>query len=295
MRNAITVMNAKGGVGKSTLTLTMAETLSVHHDKKVLVVDSDAHASISTMLISPDSFETIQGRGGSFVDYLIETVLKSAQRNWSAFVVTGVSDVDDARSIDLLLASSHLTLFEREVSKGNHETALRRAIRAFLSEARKAYDIVLIDSAPGLSLVTECWLREADFVLSPAKPDYLSSRGLHFLQQFGQRDAELGFAESLGVILSMKDTNSAEDERFEHWLRRNIKKRCFEQIIPRSGALQSAAYHCASARSFWAKYPGECGRGLRMLAAELLKRLDAAQMRTSEARCAEIGGDPRRG
>jgi len=52
MRNAITVMNAKGGVGKSTLTLTMAETLSVHHDKKVLVVDSDAHASISTMLIS---------------------------------------------------------------------------------------------------------------------------------------------------------------------------------------------------------------------------------------------------
>ena len=65
MRNAITVMNAKGGVGKSTLTLTMAETLSVHHSKKVLVVDSDAHASISTMLISPDSFETIQGQGGT--------------------------------------------------------------------------------------------------------------------------------------------------------------------------------------------------------------------------------------
>jgi chromosome partitioning protein len=249
------------------------------------------------MLTSPGWFETIQGQGRTFVDYLIDTVLKSAPKNWGTFVVKGVSDVDDARSIDLLLASSHMTLFEREVSKGNHEAALRRAIRAFLAEAREAYDIVLIDSAPGLSLLTECWLREADFILSPAKPDYLSSRGLQFLQQFGQRDADLGFAESLGVILSMKDPNSTEEERFERWLRLNIKNRCFEQIIPRSGALQTAAYHCAWSRSFWAKYPGECGRGLRKLAAELLKRLDAAQIRTSEAgkassaRRTENGGD----
>ena len=40
MRNAITVMNAKGGVGKSTLVLALAETLANDHDKKILVADS---------------------------------------------------------------------------------------------------------------------------------------------------------------------------------------------------------------------------------------------------------------
>jgi chromosome partitioning protein len=66
MGKAITVMNAKGGVGKSTLALTMAETLSVHQGRRVLVVDSDAHASISTMLMSPDWMRSIQAQGRSF-------------------------------------------------------------------------------------------------------------------------------------------------------------------------------------------------------------------------------------
>ena len=70
-------MNAKGGVGKSSLVLTLAETLSAHHAKRVLVIDSDAHASISTMLISPEWLATIQGQSRTLVDYLIALVLKT--------------------------------------------------------------------------------------------------------------------------------------------------------------------------------------------------------------------------
>ena len=299
MRNSITVMNAKGGVGKSSLVLTLAETLSAHHGKRVLVIDSDAHASISTMLISPDWLATIQGQSRTFVDYLIAVVLKAAPASWRTFVISNVSDVDDARSIDLLLGGGHLTLFEREVSKGGHEAGLRLAIRAFLAEARHAYDLILIDSAPGLSVLTECWLREADFCLSPAKPDYLSTHALQFLQQFGRRDAEMGFSESLGVVISMKDAYSAEDEQFDRWLRHHLKDRCFEQTIPRAAALQTAAYFSVRRRSFWAKYPGQTGRVLRQLATELLSRLAAAQARptttadmqgaTPEARADEAG------
>jgi chromosome partitioning protein len=280
MRNSITVMNAKGGVGKSSLVLTLAETLSAHHGKKVLVIDSDAHASISTMLISPEWLATIQGQSRTFVDYLIAVVLKgSAAASWRTFVISNVSDVDDARSIDLLLGGGHLTLFEREVSKGGHEAGLRLAIRAFLAEARHAYDLILIDSAPGLSVLTECWLREADFCLSPAKPDYLSTHALQFLQQFGRRDAEMGFSESLGVVISMKDANSAEDEQFDRWLRHHLKDACFEQTVPRAAALQTAAYFSVRRRSYWAKYPGQTGRILRQLASEFLARLAVAQAR----------------
>ena len=284
MRNSITVMNAKGGVGKSTLVLTLAETLATHHDKRVLVIDSDAHASISTMLIAPDWLRTIQAQGRTFVDYLIAVTLKATPADWRTFVVQDVSDVDDARSIDLLLGGGHLTLFEREVSKGSREADLRMAIRTFLAEVRDSYDIILIDSAPGLSVLTECWLREADFHLAPAKPDYLSTHALQFLQQFEQRDAQMGFSESLGVVISMKDVHSPEDEQFDRWLRHNIKNRCFEHAIPRASALQTAAYFSVRRRSYWAKYPGQTGKILRGLAAELLERLSAAEARGAEMR-----------
>ena len=223
MCHSITVMNAKGGVGKTTLVLALAETLSAHHDLKVLVIDSDAHASLSSMLLPGNWLATMQAQDRTFVDYLIASVLKGAPVDWRTFVVSGVSDVDDARSIELLLGGGHLTLFEREVSKGDREADLRQRIRTFLAEACEVYDLILIDSAPGLSVLTECWLREADFCLSPAKPDYLSTRGLQFLQQFGERDTEMGFAENLGVIISMKDAHAPEDEQFDRWLRHNLK------------------------------------------------------------------------
>lgn len=283
MSHSITVMNAKGGVGKTTLVLTLAETLSAHHDMRVLVIDSDAHASVSTMLLPNHWLDTVQGEGRTFVDYLIAAVLKGEPGNWERFVVSGVSDVDDARSIGLMMGGGHLTLFEREVSKGNHEGALRLAIRGLLAEAREAYDLILIDSAPGLSVVTECWLREADFCLSPAKPDYLSTRGLQFLQQFGSRDTEMGFAENLGVVISMKDQRAPEDDQFDRWLRQNIKARCFKQTIPRTTALQTAAYFSVRRRSYGAKYPGRTGRVLRELAGEVLDRLAEAEAREATA------------
>jgi chromosome partitioning protein len=277
MGQSITVMNAKGGVGKTTLVLTMAETLSAHHDMKVLVIDSDAHASVSTMLLPGHWLATIQAQNHTFVDYLIAAVLKRAPVDWRTLAVSGVSDVDDARSIDVLLGGGHLTLFEREVSKGSRESDLRQRIRAFLSEAREVYDLILIDSAPGLSVLTECWLREADYCLSPAKPDYLSTRGLQFLQQFGERDTDKRFAENLGVIISMKDPHAPEDEQFDRWLRHNIKSRCFKRAIPRTTALQTAAYFSVRPRSYAAKYPGKLGRVLRELADELLTRLAEKQ------------------
>ena len=49
MRNCIAVMNTKGGVGKSTLVLGLAETISAFHAKNVLVIDSDSQASVSTI------------------------------------------------------------------------------------------------------------------------------------------------------------------------------------------------------------------------------------------------------
>ena len=296
MRNTITVMNAKGGVGKSTLVLALAETLANDHAKKVLVVDADAQASISHMLLPQDRLEAAQGGGRTIVDFLIAAVLKPQPAKWQEFVLAGVSDVDDARSIDLLPSDTQLTLFEREVSKGEHERELRRVVGALLAEARLAYDLVLIDSAPGLSVLTESWLREADFYLSPTRPDYISTRGLKFLREFRERDAHMGFAESLGVVINMKDAHSAEDAQFEEWLRRDADNKCFRQTILRASPLQAATRFAERPRSFWAKYPGQTGASLRELAGEFAWRVAASQpgATVSAPRAAANGSQPDR-
>ena len=130
MRNTITVMNAKGGVGKSTLVLALAETLSAFHGKRILVIDADAQASISHMLMPQQQLTALQDEGQTLVDYLIATVLKGTSAVWRQHVIAGVSDVDDARTIDLIPCDTTLTLLEREVSKGDRETQLRRTFNA---------------------------------------------------------------------------------------------------------------------------------------------------------------------
>ena len=276
MRNVIAVMNTKGGVGKSTLVLALAETLSVEHKKNVLIIDSDAQASISSMLMTAANLHKLQSGGLTIVDLLVATVLNRAALDWSKFVVGGVSDVDDARTVYLIPSDMQLTLLEREVSKESMHSDLRRVISGLLSAVRDVFDVVLIDCPPGLSVLTESWLREADFHISPTKADYVSVSGLEVFRRFKGLNPEMGFAENLGVVVNMKDMNSTQDGEYDQWLRQKSENRCFTQAIPRASALQHAVQFNQSDRSYFAKYPGDAGTAIRALTMELLERMTAA-------------------
>lgn len=283
MRNSIAIMNTKGGVGKSTVVLALAETLSTYHGMNVLVIDSDAQASVSSMLMTPASLHQLQGNGLTVVDFLVASVLNDAPLEWPRFVVRGVSDVDDARSVFLIPSDMQLTLFEREVSKESLHSKLRATIRGLLAEVRKVFEIVLIDCPPGLSVLTEAWLREADFHISPTKPDYISACGLEVFRRFQALNPEMGFAENLGVLINMKDRLSPVDEEYQRWLMGNPENRCFAQTLPRMSVLQNAARFSPVERSYLAKYPGEAGQSVRAFAEEVLARLQAAAARPLRA------------
>ncbi len=273
MKKSIAVMNTKGGVGKSTIVLSVAETLSAYHGKNVLVIDSDAQASVSSMLMTVPNLYKLQSEGLTIVDYLVATVLNNTTPDWTRFVVRNVSDVDDARTVYLIPSDMQLTLFEREASKESLHERLRATIGGLLSEAQKVFDVVLIDCPPGLSVLTESWLREASLHVSPTKPDYVSICGLEVLRRFKSLNPEMGFATNLGVVVNMKDGLSPADEEYDRWLRENGDNRCFGQALPRSNAVQDAARFQSYERSYQAKYPGEIGHALRALTVEILERM----------------------
>lgn len=274
MRNSVAVMNTKGGVGKSTLVLALAETLSVFHGKSVLVIDSDSQASVSSMLMTTVNLHKLQSNGLSVVEYLITTVLNDAPAEWPRYVVRGVSDVDDARSVYLIASDMQLTLLEREVSRESLHARLRSSIGTLLAQVRPVFDVILIDCPPGLSVLTETWLREADYHLSPTKADYISTCGLEVFRRFRALNPEMGFAESLGVVVNMFDPASSADVQYLKWLQESPENLCFDTVIRRANVLQDAARFQLVDRSYAAKYPGAIGQSLRSLAAEFLARLE---------------------
>jgi chromosome partitioning protein len=276
MRNTIAIMNTKGGVGKSTLVLSLAETLSAQFGKNVLIIDSDSQASVSAMLLTAANLHRLQSDGLTIVDLLVASVLNNQAVEWPRFVVGGVSDVDEARTVYLIPSDMQLTLFEREVSKESLHGRLRTSIGGLLTHVRGVFDVVFIDCPPGLSILTESWLREADFHFSPTKPDYVSTCGLEVFRRFRSLNPEMGFAENLGVIVNMKDLHSQVDADYHRWLSSNPDNRCFSQAVPRASALQHASQLSAVERSYVAKYPGDSGTAIRAVAEELLARLAAA-------------------
>jgi len=269
-------MNTKGGVGKSTLVLAVAETLSAKFAKNVLVIDSDAQASVSLMLVSQGNLHRLQMEGATVVDMLVAGVLKNLTVDWHRFVIAGVSDVQESRTVFLIPSDMQLTLFEREVSKEQALVQLRTTVGALLKAVREIFDIILVDCPPGLSVLTESWLREVDFHIAPVVPDHISTYALEVFGHFKARNPELGFAENLGIVINMKEIESASDAGYERRLTENIANRCFPAAVPRTHALQHAIQLSATERPYDAKYPAEAGTALQAVCQELLNRLAAA-------------------
>ena len=285
-RSTIAVMNTKGGVGKSTLVLAVAETLTAIYNKSVLVIDSDSQASVSSMLMTSMRLHKLQSEATTIVDLLANTVLQHQPLDWPKYVVANTSDIDDASGLYLIPSDMQLTLFEREVSKESQHGALRATIQSLLDGVRSAFDIVLIDCPPGLSVLTESWLREADFHISPTKPDYISVCGLEVFRRFKSLNPEMGFAENLGVVVNLMDPNGAQDRDYDAWLRQRADNRVFTQPIHRSVSLQHITQFSPEGRSWLGKYPGAVGVAIKSIAGEILQRIAESERADAAAAAA---------
>jgi len=268
-------MNAKGGVGKSTLTMAIAETLAVFHNKSVLLIDADAQMNLSLMLMPPEALTESKKAGRSLAAWLAGNVLGYARTDWRECVIGGISDVDDARSLAIMPGDMDMTFVEREIAAKSALMRARQACRRLLDEAEEFVDFVMADCPPGISVITECWLRECDWHLIPIKPDILAVSGMEYLRRFRTQNPQLGFAAHLGVLINMKDTRSPIDQMTHEYLSKESDLRCFASAIPMIGHIQKAALFVREERSYQNKYPGAAGQALRDVTAEILERISA--------------------
>ena len=199
----VSIINYKGGVGKTTLTANLAAELA-RRGKRILAMDMDAQCSLTFSFVTPDYWESeLGGEEGQAGDRTI--------KKWFDGIVGDEGDViplDELVLRDLKarahlgdeggclhLIPSHLGLINIDLdlayllsgappSRLHQRRArvygrLRSQLNAYATEA--GYDYVLIDCPPNFNIVTKNAIVASDQILIPAKPDYLSTLGIDFL------------------------------------------------------------------------------------------------------------------
>ena len=216
MATTLAILSQKGGTGKTTLTRSLAEGLSLA-GLKVLTVDADPQGNLSEYYgIPADAFPTL------------------------GEVLTGTESALDAIHEDVLPAN--LGLAEAELilaGKMGRELTMRNALQG----VAPSYDLILIDCPPTLGLLTVNALVAADRAI-------LSTEAEHFSEQGAEQAVEvIGLArdnlnpglEILGVLLNIADMRTRHARETLESLRKQYGSMVFETVIRRSIAYPESA------------------------------------------------------
>ncbi len=276
---AIAVMSSKGGVGKTTISLGLAETLACRGAARILLVDADPQGSITGMLeLENDSPARERVTLASLLSAALERPGEPILSRNAAFepLVTsligiGGSDVDDAESLDILPVGSGLIELERQFTRRGREAELIDAVGSLLGALRKSYDLILVDCSPGLYLSTESWLCSCDFQIAPIKADRISLTALDLVFDFRRARKHDRISKWLGVVVNCFHNNEEERALLEK-IRTFNDLLIFDTVVPASLALQRVSIKQGFKRSYRAKYPGAAGDALTRLGTELLQR-----------------------
>ena len=188
----IAVANMKGGVGKTTTVVSLAEALAADDlGASVLVVDLDPQASASVCIAGDDHLYELIQEDRTLEAFLEKRLIKLERADLGEIVRTQISALThQGKQLDLSLlpCGPQLRIVERELlyeltSRDLSMNAIDGKIWQVFSKdfvsLKKAYDYIVFDCAPGISPVTEAAIRIADLVVVPTIPDYLSVYGLN--------------------------------------------------------------------------------------------------------------------
>jgi len=220
----VSVINYKGGVGKTTLTANLGADLAAR-GRRVLLVDLDPQASLTFSLYDLDDFEKQLARR-SMLQWFEAFVATGSAPPLATYVVAppAVNEAAAGNGGQLDLLASHLGLIEvdldlaaglggaRYLTRHPRFLPVHRVLADALADpAFDGYDVVLIDCAPNFNMVTRTAIVASDHLVIPARPDYLSTLGIDYLRarlstlvdQYAEVTGSSITPEILGVIHTM--------------------------------------------------------------------------------------------
>ncbi len=226
----ISIINQKGGVGKTTTTINLAAGLALQN-KKILVVDLDPQGNATTGLglsNSESSEETIYA------------VLNGTKKFFDVIKKTKFKNLD--------LISSNVDLSGLEVeTAGDSKRAfiLKEQISAYFKDSNDFYEYILIDCPPSLSLLTVMALVASNSLVVPLQTEFFALEGLTQLMKTIDR-VKVNLNQNLkikGILLTMYDKRNKLSSQVEREARDYFKEQVYSTVIPRNVRLSEAPSH----------------------------------------------------
>lgn len=181
----VSVINYKGGVGKTTITANLASEM-VRKNKRVLVIDLDPQTNLTFSYIKVEKWRSEYEKNRT-IKYWFDSIIDGTRP-----IPTFKDLIVKNNGIDLIC--SHLGLIDVDIelaaglSAGTERQHKNNFIKTFsyikneLITLKDEYDIVLFDCPPNFSIVTKNALIASDYYVVPAKMDYLSTLGINQLK-----------------------------------------------------------------------------------------------------------------
>lgn len=267
MGKIISLVNQKGGVGKTTTSINLASSLGIL-GKKVLLVDFDPQGNATTG-VGVDK--------GGLNATIYEAMMNEKKSN-------EVIKKTKFQNLDLIPANVNLAAFTVNFSnlqKNDPNFSKNGQLKKVLDEVKDKYDYILIDCPPSLGILISNALTASDSVIIPVQCEFFALEGIMQLLNTIRvaRSKTNPNLEIEGVVLTMLDSRTILGLDVVENIRSFFKEKVYDTIIPRLIVLAEAPSHGKPIANYNSKSKGTTA--YINLAKEVIERNAGEETKTS--------------